>query len=73
MSRLTDERRDFIALWLGKTLLDFRKDGTLTLNTVKSAMDKADKWMAEQELREAVAKILEGGEDTKERLKELLK
>lgn len=70
MSRLADERRDFIARWLGETLLDMNQ---LTTADVKTAVDKARAWMAQEELRDRVAKILEGGGNTRERLKGILK
>ena len=70
MSRLTDERRDRIARWLGETLLDM---DSLTTDKVKAVVAKARAWMVQEELRDKVAKILEGGGNTKERLREILK
>jgi ArsR family metal-binding transcriptional regulator len=67
------ERREFIAMHLGLHLLDLRREGKLTMSTVKEAMDKAEAWMRQEDLRDEVAKIIEGGGDTKARLKEILK
>ena len=66
------ERREFIAMHLGQHLLDLRKESKLTLNEVKLAVDKAEEWMRQEDLRDKVAEILDGGGDTRERLKELL-
>ena len=69
---LSRERREFIAMHLGLHLLDLRRDGKLTKEAVKLAVDKAEAWMRQEELRDKIAEICDGGVDVIPKIKELL-
>ena len=72
MSRRDDDRRDFIATWLGREILELRKQGKLTMVETKIAVDRAQAWMEREQLRDDVHEILKSNGDLATKLKELL-
>ena len=72
MTLREDDRRDKIAMHLGRHILELRAAKKLTMEEVKRAVDKAEEWMKQEQLRDDVARILNAGGDTRQLLNERL-